>query len=132
MQLAVCEFARNELGWEGDVPTVASSFAGVPKLVLLHCVSSSAQTPTPRSLTQSPSTRWCVTPATTSEPTADVRSRSESVCPQVIDMPEHNPGQMGGTMRLGKRRTIFKSPSSILRKGTHPERGGCRAARFTH
>lgn len=31
-------------------------------------------------------------------------------------MPEHNPGQMGGTMRLGKRRTLFKSPSSILRK----------------
>uniref|UniRef100_A0AAR2KX22 CTP synthase n=1 Tax=Pygocentrus nattereri TaxID=42514 RepID=A0AAR2KX22_PYGNA len=34
----------------------------------------------------------------------------------VIDMPEHNPGQMGGTMRLGKRRTIFKTKSSILRK----------------
>uniref|UniRef100_A0A667Y3L7 CTP synthase n=1 Tax=Myripristis murdjan TaxID=586833 RepID=A0A667Y3L7_9TELE len=34
----------------------------------------------------------------------------------VIDMPEHNPGQMGGTMRLGKRRTIFKSSNSILRK----------------
>uniref|UniRef100_A0A7N6B1J3 CTP synthase n=1 Tax=Anabas testudineus TaxID=64144 RepID=A0A7N6B1J3_ANATE len=34
----------------------------------------------------------------------------------VIDMPEHNPGQMGGTMRLGKRRTIFKSSSSVLRK----------------
>lgn len=37
-------------------------------------------------------------------------------------MPEHNPGQMGGTMRLGKRRTIFKSPSSVLRK--RPEPGG--------
>uniref|UniRef100_A0AAQ4PKV7 CTP synthase n=1 Tax=Gasterosteus aculeatus aculeatus TaxID=481459 RepID=A0AAQ4PKV7_GASAC len=34
----------------------------------------------------------------------------------VIDMPEHNPGQMGGTMRLGKRRTIFKTNSSVLRK----------------
>ena len=22
-------------------------------------------------------------------------------------MPEHNPGQLGGTMRLGRRRTIF-------------------------
>lgn len=30
-------------------------------------------------------------------------------------MPEHNPGQMGGTMRLGKRRTIFKSSTSVLR-----------------
>uniref|UniRef100_A0AAR2LP16 CTP synthase n=1 Tax=Pygocentrus nattereri TaxID=42514 RepID=A0AAR2LP16_PYGNA len=40
----------------------------------------------------------------------------ESKYPVVIDMPEHNPGQMGGTMRLGKRRTIFKTKSSILRK----------------
>uniref|UniRef100_A0A7N6AXT7 CTP synthase n=1 Tax=Anabas testudineus TaxID=64144 RepID=A0A7N6AXT7_ANATE len=40
----------------------------------------------------------------------------ESKHPVVIDMPEHNPGQMGGTMRLGKRRTIFKSSSSVLRK----------------
>ena len=29
-------------------------------------------------------------------------------------MPEHNQGQMGGTMRLGKRRTLFTKPSSIL------------------
>ncbi|TSQ69519.1 CTP synthase 1 [Bagarius yarrelli] len=36
--------------------------------------------------------------------------------PVVIEMPEHNPGQMGGTMRLGRRRTIFKSTSSVLRK----------------
>lgn len=28
--------------------------------------------------------------------------------PLVIDMPEHHPGDMGGTMRLGKRTTIFK------------------------
>lgn len=26
---------------------------------------------------------------------------------QVIEMPEHNPGQLGGTMRLGRRRTVF-------------------------
>lgn len=31
-------------------------------------------------------------------------------------MPEHNPGQMGGTMRLGKRRTIFKTNNSVLRE----------------
>lgn len=36
--------------------------------------------------------------------------------PVVIEMPEHNPGQMGGTMRLGKRTTIFKSNQSILRQ----------------
>nr|CAG4645467.1 EOG090X04HX [Lynceus sp. MCZ IZ 141354] len=33
----------------------------------------------------------------------------------VIDMPEHNPGQMGGTMRLGKRETIFNTENSILK-----------------
>ncbi|KAM9116437.1 CTP synthase 1 isoform 2-T2 [Pangshura tecta] len=36
--------------------------------------------------------------------------------PVVIDMPEHNPGQMGGTMRLGKRRTLFQTKNSIMRK----------------
>ncbi|XP_072249980.1 CTP synthase 1-like [Leuresthes tenuis] len=65
MQLAVCDFARNVLGWED-----ANSTEFDP----------------------------------------------ETKHPVVIDMPEHNPGQMGGTMRLGKRRTIFKSNSSVLRK----------------
>merc|ERR1712127_603961 len=36
--------------------------------------------------------------------------------PVIIDMPEHNQGQMGGTMRLGVRKTIFKRDDSILRK----------------
>ncbi|XP_019384814.1 PREDICTED: CTP synthase 2 isoform X1 [Crocodylus porosus] len=36
--------------------------------------------------------------------------------PVVIDMPEHNPGDMGGTMRLGKRRTVFKTEDSVLRR----------------
>ncbi|XP_069061136.1 CTP synthase 2 isoform X2 [Pleurodeles waltl] len=36
--------------------------------------------------------------------------------PVVIDMPEHHPGDMGGTMRLGKRRTVFKTEDSVLRK----------------
>uniref|UniRef100_A0AAY4BNF9 CTP synthase n=1 Tax=Denticeps clupeoides TaxID=299321 RepID=A0AAY4BNF9_9TELE len=40
----------------------------------------------------------------------------ETTHPVVIDMPEHNPGQMGGTMRLGKRRTIFKTKNSVLRR----------------
>jgi CTP synthase len=31
----------------------------------------------------------------------------------VIDMPELHPGQMGGTMRLGKRTTIFKSECTL-------------------
>jgi len=35
-------------------------------------------------------------------------------------MPEHHPGQLGGTMRLGKRRTIFTSEQSLLSKfNTH-------------
>lgn len=36
--------------------------------------------------------------------------------PLVIDMPEHHTGQMGGTMRLGRRTTIFKGNTSVLRK----------------
>ena len=31
-------------------------------------------------------------------------------------MPEHNPGQMGGTIRLGKRRTLFQTKNSVMRK----------------
>ena len=34
--------------------------------------------------------------------------------PVVIEMPEHNPGQMGATMRLGKRTTVFKTSNSLL------------------
>ena len=36
--------------------------------------------------------------------------------PVVIDMPEHTSGDLGGTMRLGKRTTIFKSQDSVLRQ----------------
>jgi CTP synthase len=39
----------------------------------------------------------------------------ETKNPLVIDMPEHHPGLMGGTMRLGRRTTIFKG-DSIIRK----------------
>lgn len=33
--------------------------------------------------------------------------------PVVIDMPEHNQGVLGGTMRLGKRETHFVKEKSI-------------------
>lgn len=33
--------------------------------------------------------------------------------PVIIDMPEHNTGQLGGTMRLGKRKTIFHGDSTL-------------------
>jgi len=33
-----------------------------------------------------------------------------------VDMPEHHGGDMGGTMRLGKRKTVFKTADSILRQ----------------
>ncbi|XP_051034694.1 CTP synthase 2 isoform X2 [Phodopus roborovskii] len=36
--------------------------------------------------------------------------------PLVIDMPEHTPGDLGGTMRLGLRRTVFTTENSILKK----------------
>ena len=37
-------------------------------------------------------------------------------CPVVIDMPEHHSGQMGGTMRLGKRLTRFTEHNSIIKQ----------------
>ncbi|XP_064545019.1 CTP synthase isoform X3 [Drosophila montana] len=40
----------------------------------------------------------------------------ETTNPLVIDMPEHHMGQMGGTMRLGKRTTIFSEQTSTIRK----------------
>ncbi|XP_012861945.2 CTP synthase 2 [Echinops telfairi] len=36
--------------------------------------------------------------------------------PLVIDMPEYSLGNVGGSMRLGVRRTIFKTENSILKK----------------
>uniref|UniRef100_A0A0K8TNA3 CTP synthase n=1 Tax=Tabanus bromius TaxID=304241 RepID=A0A0K8TNA3_TABBR len=36
--------------------------------------------------------------------------------PVVVDMPEHHPGQMGGTMRLGKRTTLFSSERSVIKE----------------
>ncbi|KAK6644445.1 hypothetical protein RUM43_000712 [Polyplax serrata] len=36
--------------------------------------------------------------------------------PVVIDMPEHNPGQMGGTMRLGKRETFFVVEEATIKQ----------------
>ncbi|XP_076357106.1 CTP synthase 1-like isoform X1 [Tachypleus tridentatus] len=36
--------------------------------------------------------------------------------PVVIDMPEYNPGHMGGTMRLGKRKTVFQNGDGVLSK----------------
>lgn len=44
-------------------------------------------------------------------------------------MPEHNPGQMGGTMRLGKRRTIFRSKNSVMSE--YPHRAGDDARRVS-
>jgi len=40
----------------------------------------------------------------------------ETKHPVVIEMPEHNPGQLGGTMRLGKRKTVFKKHKNSLSK----------------
>lgn len=41
---------------------------------------------------------------------------SETSHPLIIDMPEHNPGNMGGTMRLGKRDTVLTTSNSIIRQ----------------
>ncbi|XP_046847624.1 CTP synthase 1-like isoform X2 [Xenia sp. Carnegie-2017] len=42
--------------------------------------------------------------------------KSDTENPVVIEMPEHNPGHLGGTMRLGKRTTVFKSEKSSIYK----------------
>lgn len=65
LQIAVIEFARDVLGWEG-----ANSIEIDP----------------------------------------------ETPHPVVIEMPEHNQGQLGGTMRLGKRKTIFKPVKSVAKQ----------------
>lgn len=44
-------------------------------------------------------------------------SNPETTNKVVIEMPEHHPGQLGGTMRLGKRKTLFReNQASVLRK----------------
>jgi len=41
---------------------------------------------------------------------------SKTIDPLIIEMPEHCPENKGGTMRLGKRTTVFKKEnSSIIR-----------------
>ncbi|KAK0064408.1 CTP synthase 2 [Biomphalaria pfeifferi] len=40
----------------------------------------------------------------------------ESNSAVVVDMPEHTSGDMGGTMRLGKRKTVFRTDKSVIRK----------------
>ncbi|XP_037090024.1 CTP synthase 1-A-like isoform X2 [Pollicipes pollicipes] len=40
----------------------------------------------------------------------------DATTPLIIDMPEHNPGQMGGTMRLGRRATTFRGQPSVLQQ----------------
>lgn len=42
-------------------------------------------------------------------------SDPDTLNPIIIDMPEHHPGKMGGTMRLGRRTTLFKG-QSVIRK----------------
>ncbi len=51
--------------------------------------------------------------------------------PVVIEMPEHNPGKMGGTMRLGKRKTIFKTSDSLLSKLSHNALFTCHQAMYS-
>ncbi|KAH0631281.1 hypothetical protein JD844_005561 [Phrynosoma platyrhinos] len=88
MQLAVVEFARNILSWQD-----ANSTEFEPKTT--HPVKCS---------TVFPLHSFAIT------------VYSLNCLPQVIDMPEHNPGQMGGTMRLGKRRTVFQTKNSVMSK----------------
>lgn len=40
----------------------------------------------------------------------------DTTSPVVIEMPEHNQGPLGGTMRLGKRETVFQPENCIISK----------------
>ncbi|XP_040147159.1 CTP synthase 2 isoform X1 [Ictidomys tridecemlineatus] len=125
MQLAVIEFARNCLDLKDANSTEFEPNALVPMALRWHLPHLKAHS------------RHSVTP-TPSDPflalgwlfsmTAKDFDGLKPVCPPfltpgfpsktqcVIDMPEHNPGNLGGTMRLGLRRTVFKTENSILRK----------------
>lgn len=55
------------------------------------------------------------------DPSYDAEDSSRNVADEsrkivVIEMPDHHTGIMGGTMRLGKKKTTFKTKDSILRK----------------
>jgi CTP synthase len=41
--------------------------------------------------------------------------------PVVFEMPEHHPGQMGGTMRLGLRQTVLKDTNSVISEFVYHE-----------
>ena len=85
--MAVIEFARNEFGWKDAQSTEFDKDTAHPMVHLLHNVC--IYTHTYYLYIHLP---YC----------------------KVIEMPEHNPGQMGGTMRLGKRRTVFTNQSSLM------------------
>ncbi|KAG8507698.1 CTP synthase 1 [Galemys pyrenaicus] len=107
MQLAVVEFSRNVLGWQD-----ANSTEFDPKTN--HPVVSQVSGPQQGQTGQA----GALGPAQTPSVQQGVCRLRETVFEhlQVIDMPEHNPGQMGGTMRLGKRRTLFQTKNSVMRK----------------
>lgn len=130
MQLAVCEFARNVLGWKGEWPHELGrgiwllppfwfqSWMNVSRdAMLIRCsllfldansteFNPESKYPVVRflSLSAAPLSVWAYTGI----------NWTACLVLQVIEMPEHNPGQMGGTMRLGKRRTVFKSDTSVM------------------
>ncbi|KAK2518534.1 Ctps1 [Columba guinea] len=99
MQLAVVEFARSVLGWQAVQCVFFLRGRGGP-VNAGHGMSDFMFLTTERNIADANSTEF--------DP--------KTAHPVVIDMPEHNPGQMGGTMRLGKRRTLFQTKNSIMRK----------------
>ncbi|KAF3819966.1 hypothetical protein GH733_015475 [Mirounga leonina] len=127
MQLAVVEFSRNVLGWqdvsERPPPTYRRAWwpvqAACPLVLAPEPLAGAVlATRRPRA---GPLGTLNPLPATIRRPLGSPDANSTEFDPKtnhpvVIDMPEHNPGQMGGTMRLGKRRTLFQTKNSVMRK----------------
>uniref|UniRef100_H2YNU3 CTP synthase n=1 Tax=Ciona savignyi TaxID=51511 RepID=H2YNU3_CIOSA len=90
LQVAAIEFARNVLNMEGIIYSLLKDIS-MPQVLTLILVENPLD-------------------ANSSEINPNTSH------PVVVDMPEHNKGDMGGTMRLGLRRTVFQTDDSILRK----------------
>lgn len=90
MQAAVIEFARNVIGLEVFYLKIPTYSVESVYLSRIHFLLQNANTTE-------------IDPA--------------SKHPMIIDMPEFHPGDMGGTMRLGKRKTVFKDNcNSVISK----------------
>lgn len=114
VSFVVVEFARNVMGVvnatseefmrSSCAPSVPSSVSEITKMG-----------PAANSLLPRPNSRLTLSPVTPAV-VPPLPSGSGSGEPVVIFMPEIDKSNMGGTMRLGARTTVFNNPNSIMCK----------------